>query len=137
MDAREATANNADIWARYLSDEWSAWLDPLGVRRIAGADRITRAIAEAVAAGVATWLTMLYAQPIGRLYSVNEPEVTRFVEASAIAPEAIEIPAQYTARRRMPGYDRYEENTEREWSMPASEIVGARAGQSAERAAAV
>jgi hypothetical protein len=125
MDAREATANNADLWARYLSDEWSAWLDPLGVRRIARADRITRAIAEAAAAGVATWLTMLYAQPIGRLYSVNEPEVTHFVEASAIAPEAIEIPAQYTVRRRVPRYDRYEENTQREWSMPAREIVGA------------
>jgi hypothetical protein len=97
------------------------------VRRIAGADRITRAIAEAAAAGVATWLTMLYAQPIGRLYSVNEPEVTRFVEESGIAPEAIKIPAQYAVRPTVPRYDRCETGTQREWSMPAREITGASA----------
>lgn len=119
MDARAATANNTDLWARYLSDQWSAWLGLLGVRRIADVDRITRVIAETAAGGVATWLAMLYAQPIGLLYRVNEPEVTRFVEESAIAHEVLEIPAQYTMRPAVPRYDRYEGNTQREWSMPA------------------
>ncbi|MDP9237201.1 MAG: hypothetical protein M3P30_07380 [Chloroflexota bacterium] len=128
MDARAATANNSDLWARYLSDQWSAWLDAFGVRRIAGADRITRVIAEAAAAPVAMWLTMLYARPIGRLYSVNAPDVTRFLEESAIAPEAIEIPARYAVRSALPRYDRYEGNTQREWSMTARGIVGAGAG---------
>jgi hypothetical protein len=126
MDARKATANNGDLWARYLRDQWSAWPDPLGVRRMPGADGIARAFAEAAGAGVAMWLTVIYAQPIGRLYSVNEPDVTRFVEELAIAPEVIEIPAQYTERPRVPSSDRHEGDRQREL-IPVREFVAATA----------
>ena len=94
MDARETTTNNADLWTRFLADQWRAWLDPLGLFVSREGDP-ARAIAEATAANVASLLTVLVGQPIERLYVANAPEVTRFVQETAIAPESVEIPPQY------------------------------------------
>lgn len=94
MDARETTTNNADLWTRFLADQWRAVLDPLGLFVSREGDP-AHAIAEATAANVASLLTLIVGQPIERMYEANAPQVTRFVQEAAIAPESVEIPPQY------------------------------------------
>ena len=79
MDARDSTAANADLWNAYLRAEFSAWLDPFGLGRTA--DEVSRVLAEAAAAGIATAISAALAPPIARLYADNAPAVTTFVEA--------------------------------------------------------
>jgi hypothetical protein len=98
MDARESTANNADLWARYLRDQWTAWYDPLRLRRDdAVFNATTRILAEATAAGVAAWLTMFVGQPVTRMYANNAPDVTASAASRAETPDEVVIPPQYAA----------------------------------------
>lgn len=97
MDAREATTiHNADLWTRFITDQWSAWLDPFGVLRATRRDDPPSPIAEATAAGVASLLTAFVAEPIERMYESNAPQVTRFVHE--VGAEAVQIPPEYARR---------------------------------------
>lgn len=104
MDARETTINNADLWARFLTDQWTAWLDPFGL----GSRRVetdpTRVIAETAAANVASFVGLLVKQPIERMYESNAPDVTRFVQETSTACGAVEIPPEF-ARGSSAGVD--------------------------------
>jgi hypothetical protein len=65
MTAEEPTVANADLWARYFQDQWSAW---------GGAP--SAAVAEGTAARVASFLTLVAAGPIAWLYSSSASNVT-------------------------------------------------------------
>jgi hypothetical protein len=94
MDASNITENNADLWTEYLSAQWRAWLAPLGLAT-PEAERPARRLAEATAAGIASWLTMFVSQPIDAMYRANAVEVSRFVDEAAKPAARVEIPAQY------------------------------------------
>ena len=94
MDARDATANNADLWTQFLRHEWSQFLDPFGLADAAG-----RVFAEVAAANVSSFLTSLMGPAVGRMFDEHAAELTRLVaraEAEASA-ERVEIPAVYAA----------------------------------------
>lgn len=95
MDARETTTNNADLWARFFTDQWSAWLDPFGISAARTGGDPARAIAETAAADVASFVALFVRDPIEHMYQDNAPAVTRFVQETAIAPESVEIPPEF------------------------------------------
>lgn len=120
MDAREPTANNADLWTRYLHDRWRMAFDPFGLSAL---EPIGRAIAEVTAANVAATLAILVGPPVQRMYARNAPDVTQFVHAAAAPEEPIEIPAPYLRRReRYPvtGYTQHERSRSRELAAAGS-----------------
>ena len=75
MTPQDATIANADIWTRYFQQQWSAWLNPLGVR----AASPVAEVAEGTAARIATFLTLVAAGPIAWMYSANALRVTQVV----------------------------------------------------------
>lgn len=99
MDAREATANNADLWAAYLRRQWSAILDPFGLTDSANADALTRMFADVAAAGVATWLGIMLGQPVAQIYAGNAAGVTQFIEETTRKRERVRIPPEYARVR--------------------------------------
>lgn len=125
MDARDATANNADLWTQYLRQQWSPWLDPFDLADAGARDAAVRVLAEVTAANVASVLTMLVAPQIGRMYRANAPEVSRVVREAAAPEERVEIPAAYASRPRPACSDLTQRE---EWivSSPAPQPVGAR-----------
>jgi hypothetical protein len=98
MDARDATANNADLWAHYLRERWRQFLDPFGLADAAAADAAGRTLADVAAANVASMLTTLMGPVVGRMYRSNVAEVSRALAATA--PDDIEIPEAYAAVRK-------------------------------------
>ena len=125
MDARDATANNADLWTHYLRQQWGQLFDPFGLTSAAWADAAARVLAEVAAANVAGMLTMFQGPPIGRMFQANAPDVTRALQEAAAAEEQIEIPAPYAANPK----PEYRDLTQREeWvvSSPLREPVGMR-----------
>lgn len=121
MDARDATANNADLWTHYLREQWRQFVDPFGLADAAVADTTGRILAEVAAANVSTVLTTLVGPVVARLYQSNAAEVTRMLEAAS-ADEEVEIPPVYAAR---PARRRAADLTQREeWaSSSARETV--------------
>lgn len=85
--AQESTIANADIWSKYFRDQWSAFLNPLGVR----ADEPVVQMAEGTAARVANFLTLVAAGPIAWLYRDNASQFmqidSRGVEAPLTFPQ--------------------------------------------------
>ena len=99
MDARDTTANNADLWSHYLRHEWSQFLDPFGLADPAVVDAAARTIADVAAANIATVLSALLAPPVARMYDGNAADVTRSMrEIQIAAEEHIAIPEPYMAR---------------------------------------
>src|SRR5207253_543099 len=80
MDARDATANNADLWTHYLRQQWGQVFDPFGLADAGWVDAASRIVAEVAAANVAGALTMLVAPQVGRMFQANAPEVTRWLD---------------------------------------------------------
>lgn len=66
METHDSTVANADLWSRYFQNEWSRWLDPFGLATTA-----PNPLAEATAARVAGFLTLVAAGPIAWLYQSN------------------------------------------------------------------
>jgi hypothetical protein len=123
MDARDATANNADLWAHYLRQQWSQLFDPLGLTDGATAEAAARTLADVAAANVASLLAILVAPQIGRMYRANAPGVAGALQEAS--PEHVEIPAAYAAAPRAPAPDLTQRE---EWvvSSAAPQPVGAR-----------
>jgi hypothetical protein len=90
VNAQEATANNADLWTRYLSDQWSIFLNPFGVPAQAPVSEM----AEGTAARVASFLTLVAAGPIAWMYNANAPSVS---VATPAAPRAKRTPTEAAA----------------------------------------
>jgi len=101
MDARDATANNAELWTQYLRDQWRLFLDPFGLANRQMTDTAASTLAEAAAATVASALTMWIAPPIGQMCH----ETTLEVDAALDEAEEIEIPAEYAAHPKAPCAD--------------------------------
>ena len=93
MDARDATANNADLWTQYLRHQWRLFLDPFGIAdpQITGDTADT--LADMAASTVASALTALIGPPIGRMCHEEAIEV----DAALGALEEINIPSDYAA----------------------------------------
>jgi hypothetical protein len=125
MDARDATANNADLWTHYLRQQWSQIFDPFGLTGLAVADAAAGLLAEVAAANVAGMLAMLVAPGIGRMYRTNAVEVTRALRDVAESREHVEIPALYAAQPRPACSDLTQRE---EWvvSSPAPQSAGVR-----------
>jgi len=68
----DATVANASLWAHYFEQEWKRWLNPLG---LPVAEPVAQ-FAETTGARIASFLTLVAAGPIARLYSENAPHVT-------------------------------------------------------------
>ena len=98
MDARDATANNADLWAHYLREQWRRFLDPFGLADAAAADAAGRTLADVAAANVSSMLNALMGPAVGRMYRSNAAEVSRAL-AAASAPDDIVIPEAYASRK--------------------------------------
>jgi hypothetical protein len=96
MDARDATANNADLWTQFLRHEWSQFLDPFGLADAAAAEAASRVFAEVAAANVSSFLTTMMGPAVGRMFEENAVEVTRLLAEAAMS-ERVEIPAAYAA----------------------------------------
>jgi hypothetical protein len=79
---QESTIANTDLWSRYFQEQWSRWLNPLGVQ---AASPVTQ-VADGTAARVAGFLTLVAAGPIAWLYSSNEPATMIEREARVGAP---------------------------------------------------
>jgi hypothetical protein len=99
MDARDATANNADLWAHYLREQWRQFLDPFGLADAAAADAAGRTFADVAAANVASVLTTLMAPVVGRMYQSNAAEVSRTLAAAVATADDVVIPEAYAARK--------------------------------------
>ena len=97
MDARDATANNADLWTHYLRQQWRQFVDPFGLADVAVAEAAARVLAEVAAANVAGVLTAVVGPAVARMYQSNAVEVTRTLVEKEEADE-IQIPAVYAAR---------------------------------------
>jgi hypothetical protein len=89
MDARDATAHNADLWSTYLADQWRAWLDPFG---LAASPEVTKQIADAAGATIARFVDTLIQPAVRSMYESNAPALTRFLDEQAIQPEAFDTP---------------------------------------------
>jgi hypothetical protein len=78
---QETTIANADLWSKYFQDQWSRWLNPLGLPA-------ANALADGTGARVAGFLALVAAGPIAWLYATqaNETEAEAPV-ALAPAPE--------------------------------------------------
>ena len=93
--ALNAAANNTDLWATYLRAGARSWLDPFGLAGPRAVDTIARPLADAAAAIMSGWMSILVAPTVSAMYDANKPEVNRFVDEQAVDPEAIDIPADY------------------------------------------
>lgn len=84
---QEATAANADIWARYFEQEWGRWLTPFGGP--------SPEAAQTTAAQVAGFLTLVAAGPIAWMFAANAPQVRplRPTPAPAASASASQAPA--------------------------------------------
>ncbi len=69
MNQQDSTIANADLWTKYLHDQWSPWLRPF-----AGADAVT--VAAGAGARIASFLTLVAAGPIAWLYAASAPNIT-------------------------------------------------------------
>lgn len=98
MDARDATANNAELWTQYLRHQWRLFLDPFGLANRQVTDTAADTLAEAAAASVASALTMWIAPPIGQMCHDAAIEVDRALDEA----DEIEIPAEYAAHPKPP-----------------------------------
>ena len=81
LETHESTIANADLWARYFRDEWSRWLS------ISPRSESLAPVADATAARVAGFLTLVAAGPIAWLYQANAPQATQIIEDSEGARE--------------------------------------------------
>jgi hypothetical protein len=70
VTTHESTIANADLWSRYFQEQWSRWLNPLGVPAASPVAQV----ADGTAARVASLLTLVAAGPIAWLYSSNTPQ---------------------------------------------------------------
>lgn len=110
MDPRDATANNADLWSEYLTQQWLAFIDPFRLIRTPATEAAVRSLAGATAATVANAVSLAVGVPVTGMYRQNAPAVTRAIEQQAL-PEEERIPAEYTVvqpRERMPEPERYD-----------------------------
>ena len=73
LNPHESTAANADIWARYLQEQWGRWLTP------PGASTPISEIVEGAAANVASFLTLFASAPIAWLFNTNASYVDESV----------------------------------------------------------
>ncbi len=105
MDARDPTANNADLWTHYLREQWSLWLDPLGLGAPPATMAVAGVLAEVAAANVAGILTMLVAPNVVRMYQTNAPEVTSALRDADASRDQVEIPPAYAAHPKPAGRD--------------------------------
>ncbi len=93
--AFDAAANNTDLWTAYLRAGARSWLDPFGLARPQALDTIARPLADAAAAIMSGWMSILVAPTVGAMYDANKSEVSRFVNEQAVDPDSIDIPADY------------------------------------------
>lgn len=84
--AQESTIANTDIWSKYFRDQWSAFLNPLGVRADDPAASPVAQMAEGTAARVAGFLTLVAAGPIAWLYRDNAAQFTQIDDRGVEAP---------------------------------------------------
>jgi hypothetical protein len=99
-----AAASNAALWAVYLRRQTRALIDPFRLLDERTADAIARPIADIAAAATTAWFSLFTSAAVGRSYRQNAPSVNAFVaeqaiDAAAVA-DAVDIPAQFAARRR-------------------------------------
>ena len=124
MDARDTTANNADLWSHYLREEWNRFLDPFGLANPSTVDATARMIAEVAAANIATVLTALMALPVARMYEANDADTTRSMQLEQLAvDEHVVIPEPYMARPPCPSVDATQVFDPSPVSSPARETV--------------
>jgi len=64
----DPTIQTADMWAKYLKDQWRPWLEPLGPQTPLSQ------IAEGTAARMAGFLALVVGGPIAWLYASNFAE---------------------------------------------------------------
>jgi len=76
---QDSTIANADLWSKYIQDQWSAWLRPF-----AGPDAAQ--VAAGAGARIAGFLTLIAAGPIAWLYASSAPNVTP-IRAGVHAPD--------------------------------------------------
>jgi hypothetical protein len=124
MDARDTTANNADLWSHYLRGEWNRFLDPFHLADPAAVDAAARTIADVAAANIATVLSALMALPVARMYESNDAEVTHSMQLAQLAVEEhVVIPEPYMARSPCPDVDATQVFDPTPVSSPARETV--------------
>jgi hypothetical protein len=95
MDPRDATSNNADLWAAHLAEQWMSMVDPFHLMRSPATEGAVRAMAEATAATIANVVAVTVGAPVTAMYRNNAPDVTRAIAAQA-TPESEQIPAEYS-----------------------------------------
>lgn len=93
--ALDAAATNSDLWTVYLRAQTRSWLDPFGLAPAETVDAVARPIADAAAAVMSGWLSLLTAPTVRAMYDGNKAQVTRFLHEQAIDADAIEIPPAY------------------------------------------
>lgn len=108
--ALDSAAANTDLWTVYLRAQTRSWLDPFGLATPETVDAVARPIAEATAAVMSGWLSLLTAPTIRAMYEANKPAVSQFVHEQAIDADNIEIPPDYTLPpHREPAHTQTEE----------------------------
>ena len=121
MDARDATANNADLWAHYLRQQWRQFVDPFGLADAAAAETAGKVLADVAAANVASVLTAVMGPAVSRMYQTNAAEVTQALKEEAV--EEVTIPDLFAARAAQRAADLTQRE---EWATSsAREAVGA------------
>ena len=98
MDARDATANNADLWAQYFRQQWRLFLDPFGLASPQLTESAASTLVDAAAASVSGALTALIAPPIGQMCH----EATVEVDAALDEADEVEIPADFAIAHPKP-----------------------------------
>lgn len=79
----EPTVQTADMWAKYLEEQWRPWLAPLGP------ETPLSQLAQGTAARVAGLLAVVVGGPIGWLYASNFAQHAEPVRVAAADREEI------------------------------------------------
>lgn len=91
VNTQDSTIANTDLWARYFQDQWSNWLNPLGVP----AESPVAQVAEGTAARVAGFLTLIASGPIAWLYNSKYDVAEIRPEGLYAFEDAPEMPAEH------------------------------------------
>ena len=82
MDTPNATRANNDLWSYYIEQQWSPVLALFG-----GAPA-----AAVLGTVIANTYALFFGDAIGRMFALNAPPVTRFVEETAAAEDSRPAP---------------------------------------------
>jgi hypothetical protein len=87
----EPTVANADLWSKYFRDQWSRWLNPLGL------EGPVAEFADGTGARVANFLSLVAAGPIAFLYETKGADVVEIAgddERASLRPYRAEREAE-------------------------------------------